>query len=733
MAEQYTGADAVRFFMTGGDYDAQYQSDASASLGNYRSSVVVHSMAYWRYNPIPGIRIEFISGNNGEGVGSLFAVSENELRWAPPGATVGDPVTILQYQTKVLTGDDDNLFIIVTRTTADSLTGNEAITLLDIYNNVVGGSDFTSDEASAGESKYRGLMAHNGSALTITGLTVWLDSTCASHVTIAKETPTANALQDMATELIQPSGLTWTSPTTEGTGVVLGDLTAGSLVGLRIEQVYAASTPAAGHVLTILHYSFTYDSVKYTGSLRGLHRIANDSLERYETHQGIDAEVDLSAAPAVVSASSPWTLALSAGHTHHLKTVRRSKYDIVGPADEGVVIVVGADGRQEGVSPSQPSITTLSPGFEGLAYVRSTYDAAADGVNRATEFLVYYKNDGTLIDPDVDVPTVYPMVGATRYLTNPSDFMNYMPEYLDEELAAADDGTPQYVLVRTRRTDVTTKIITSITRTGGTATVTATAHGFITGDDVTIAGVEPSDYNGLKSITVTGDDTFTFAVAGTPTTPATGNMTASRSVVADSTNTATATCTANWSGPRKPVGLLTFGRYAGQQLAPEAFGSDVVTWINQGANIYWLQKPGQLQLWANTVLCFNIKYSSVGGELNGIYTPFGVDTLEISGAGTGAVEYIAGPPILIYLNVAGVRRLKIDVTNTRIYASAIEMVTIPPHSSRTEPAWAQYQRLLLQVWDPAVQQYTSVVSVENDGVLRSRVQWRQQATQADCL
>jgi hypothetical protein len=62
----------------------------------------------------------------------------------------------------------------------------------------------------------------------------------------------------------------------------------------------------------------------------------------------------------------------------------------------------------------------------------------------------------------------------------------------------------------------------AITRSGQVATATLTAHGFSTGDVVNIAGAAQSEYNGDRTITVTGVNTFTFAVTGTPATPATG-------------------------------------------------------------------------------------------------------------------------------------------------------------------------------------------------------------------
>jgi hypothetical protein len=68
--------------------------------------------------------------------------------------------------------------------------------------------------------------------------------------------------------------------------------------------------------------------------------------------------------------------------------------------------------------------------------------------------------------------------------------------------------------------------VTSITRASTTASVTATAHGFTTGDQINIRGADQSDYNGDFLVTVTGADTFTYTVSGSPATPATGTIVA---------------------------------------------------------------------------------------------------------------------------------------------------------------------------------------------------------------
>ena len=67
--------------------------------------------------------------------------------------------------------------------------------------------------------------------------------------------------------------------------------------------------------------------------------------------------------------------------------------------------------------------------------------------------------------------------------------------------------------------------LNSLTQTGGLATATASkAHGFQTGESVTIYGASPSGYNGTFTITKTGSTTFTFPVSSGLSSPATGSI-----------------------------------------------------------------------------------------------------------------------------------------------------------------------------------------------------------------
>ena len=85
----------------------------------------------------------------------------------------------------------------------------------------------------------------------------------------------------------------------------------------------------------------------------------------------------------------------------------------------------------------------------------------------------------------------------------------------------------QYTLINAVETDTVTNNISSLTRVGSVVTaVTAGNHNLATGQAVTIAGADQTDYNGSKVITVLDETSFTYSIATTPATPATGTITA---------------------------------------------------------------------------------------------------------------------------------------------------------------------------------------------------------------
>jgi hypothetical protein len=92
------------------------------------------------------------------------------------------------------------------------------------------------------------------------------------------------------------------------------------------------------------------------------------------------------------------------------------------------------------------------------------------------------------------------------------------------------DGVTATVSGQTMTYTMPTAAVTSITETGGTATVTTTKpHPFKAGDKVYISGATPTAYNTEhSSITRTSNNSFTFAIGGSPGA-ASGTILVSRS------------------------------------------------------------------------------------------------------------------------------------------------------------------------------------------------------------
>jgi len=78
--------------------------------------------------------------------------------------------------------------------------------------------------------------------------------------------------------------------------------------------------------------------------------------------------------------------------------------------------------------------------------------------------------------------------------------------------------------------------VVTITRVTTTATVANTAHGMVDGEIVTILGAIENEYNGTHTITYIDANSYSYTVAGSPTTPATGTILASAQLVNELTD-----------------------------------------------------------------------------------------------------------------------------------------------------------------------------------------------------
>jgi len=175
MPSQYKRADGLREYLTGASSDGGVQTDPDASLGNCRSSTEAQSMDVVITNPIGNITIDFASGGNEVGDGTLDVVGDNTLRWKCAGGEYGSNVNILNGETKVVeTSGSPGAYLRVTRTSAVALSGSATITLSRRANNLFGMDDVTSEEAEAGDVNYRSTIMKNVSSGVVTLLKRWI-------------------------------------------------------------------------------------------------------------------------------------------------------------------------------------------------------------------------------------------------------------------------------------------------------------------------------------------------------------------------------------------------------------------------------------------------------------------------------------------------------------------------------------------------------------------------------
>lgn len=114
-----------------------------------------------------------------------------------------------------------------------------------------------------------------------------------------------------------------------------------------------------------------------------------------------------------------------------------------------------------------------------------------------------------------------------------------------------------------------TTAVTSLTSVSTTATVvTGSAHGYATGQKVTILGASPIAYNGEKVITVVNSTTFTYTLNAATTSPATGTILAGVPVPYTITNDhlISSTVTAVSAGTTATVTSISHGLMIGERV-----------------------------------------------------------------------------------------------------------------------------------------------------------------------
>jgi len=173
MPELNTRADSLRWLHSGAASEGAAQTDPLACLGGFIASTEVTHVSWSVASPISNVTIDYVAGANGIGDGTLTAASAGTLTWAAPGGSAGAAVSIANGETKTLEdGTTPGAYVRVTRTTADALSGAATVTVSDVLNEAIGGSDLSGAEATAGESEYAAVFLKNTGDKDIKLLTI---------------------------------------------------------------------------------------------------------------------------------------------------------------------------------------------------------------------------------------------------------------------------------------------------------------------------------------------------------------------------------------------------------------------------------------------------------------------------------------------------------------------------------------------------------------------------------
>jgi hypothetical protein len=250
--------DALGLFLTGGASN----TDPDASLGGVKSSTRARGLGCIVTSPIPGIRIDNVYPACEEGDGLLSVGSDSaSLLFTPPDGLEGSAVPILEGETKVITGTDSDKAIRVSREAdyPDLVPLSAAtLTFVDVMNGVLGQSNLTSAQRAAGRTTYRALMLYGQGS--VENIKLWVPPVGGAQAvfSLALEDASGGALQTIANETTAPTGVTWSTPTTEAAALIVPVLSAGGMKGLWLRRVF----PAAGTVAVQENFQL---AIRYRG------------------------------------------------------------------------------------------------------------------------------------------------------------------------------------------------------------------------------------------------------------------------------------------------------------------------------------------------------------------------------------------------------------------------------------------------------------------------------------
>lgn len=180
-----TRADSLREFLTGAGSDGGSQVSVDACFGNFRSSTEALSFGIQLTSALTNVSVDYASGGNAPGAGTLTCVSANDLAWNDNGESQGPTVNLPSNGSTAILEASGNAgaYIRVTRTSGSAMSGGPCtVTLTTLVNGFFGFPDVTSAQASAGISQYRASIVKNVASGSVLNFLRWITDLAASKV-----------------------------------------------------------------------------------------------------------------------------------------------------------------------------------------------------------------------------------------------------------------------------------------------------------------------------------------------------------------------------------------------------------------------------------------------------------------------------------------------------------------------------------------------------------------------
>jgi len=720
MPNGFTNADAISLYISGVFGDANAGTLAGA-LGGAKMPQEVTQLDALISGFMPTVVVEQIGGNQGEGAGTLRAASTTTLAYTPPGDTEGAAVTVADGGSYVIEGDTASNYVRVRIDGDDDLGDSFDLAIKKTFNNLIGGSNISTTDSTAGLVDYRaGMFTKNGEA-PVTA-TVYIGTLGTQRVSGTTQlggagsgtitTATANGFAD------------W--PASGWVRIVTSGGTLREIAYYESRTSTALTVPAAGRGLlgTTAAAGAADDTVDAVPGFRF-------AIETADADGMIQTISNATTAPSGVSWSSAITEAAGVSVTlaplqnaglwihRHIPAGAKCAHS----QENRLIVKIGSyTQKYYGLYRIAEAAAALYSIWKGTD-ARPTLTAAATATHTSLPFTI----------------AAAPPVSGTR------DYY-FVTRYTDTYGLTSYNTYAHKITVDSAGNQLNATITPPVN-----TTLTEIGSGYVRLKSQYNRGVDASTANYFRYyVTTTGVDPDPGVDTPTAVLMGVGNgisgqrflnvelgpydygtdlrvlVTSYRSSdTTESDNTTATTTTVSMVEPPAPArpGFILSGLGGIDTGAAFATQTSAIS----GGVVYWRYGPGFTELWANTsVLVF--RALAAGGNQVTLHFPSDWTPVEgsVTGAGVaGAVE--AASATRLYICVAGQRRCDINVTAKTFTATSFTATgaITPTDAPVYGPAFVGAAYTSIQVYDPVIGRWRSALSVNTSGDLSAR--WMSQS------